>query len=195
MSHREHLCQAYGRFALGQEAKSCEGRAGCWAWQMSSGAHEVRASLSQPFESGPPYTSSLAPLEDFYKYLALHGNHHDVPIECHNAKMIFNKNEAGEITSSKMMIEPTHPCTFICLAIPTGYTESNANAGSRILAAKDSGTKWDFSKGIHGDGWLTIKDHILFEISRQCNGIVLTKPGIYFTKSIKVFKGMLRQLA
>jgi hypothetical protein len=195
MSNREHLCCAYGRFALNAEAKSSQGKAGCWLWQMKSGAHEVRASMEKPFDNAPPYTSKLAPLEDFYKYLAVNGNHHEVSIECHQAKLSFQKNEAGEITSSKMSITPTQPCVFISLPLPSGYAETGANAGSRLLTATDSGTTWDFSTGVHRDGWLRMKDHIHFEMSRQCNGIVPTKPGIYLTKNIKVTKGALRRLA
>ena len=151
--------------------------------------------MEKPFDNGPPLTSNLAPLQDFYKYLALNGNHHDVAVECHQANLTFEKNDAGEITSSKMAITPKTPCVYISLPVPAGYAESNQNAGGRFLTATNSGATWDFLAGTHQGGWLRIHDHIHFEISRQCNGIVPIKPGIYLTKNIKVTKGALRQLA
>ena len=198
LSHVEPLMLVYGRFHIGQEAEKVLSAAnGAMKYGFSDPGEFAQCSIADSIKIDAEFTTELSTIGQFYTFLAQH-DHVNVPVECHNAQLVFQKDHQEVATSSQLEISAKQTAAFMPQAIPQGHVEDWQNAGSRLLCPGAAGAgrskSWAVS-GEHKSGWVRLHHHIRYDQAKTNMVIRPTKPGVYLTRPVTIRQNELVRLA
>ncbi len=158
---------------------------------MEAPDHDVSATVDGK-DGLEGFPNTIVPLSAFLDFLSEH-NVVKPSIECHDVKVVYKKDEMGNITAKEYTIQPTKSCCLQPLKVPAAFKEDWDNVGSRFCLGQPKNIDWNSGK--HNYGYLQLRDRLVYQDTKQFQGIAPAKPGFSLVKPVRVVKGTLRRWA
>ena len=132
-------------------------------------------------------------LSDFFAYLARNGVV-EPHVECHKYKTEFTKDDKDKVIGCTVSIASKEPCTFKVMKRAANVNAEFDNLGSTLLLGDDA-KSWDLTTRKHAKGYLIIIDRMVDDESPNIGGLAPLKYGVCLSKTMRIKKDTLRQLA